>query len=591
MWSSRFFWKLFLVYAGISLFLTAGSIGFVSHWQEAFARQQVDQRLRISTMLFREIVESSFPAEPSIELQHRVTDLAKKTGTRATLVAMDGTVMADSEQMTLADVKKMENHKERIELVQASKQGEGSSRRMSATLDIPMQYFALRIDRDNHPVGMIRIAVSVQDIEQEMAWIRRQVWTIAGISCLLTLVLTYWLVGHIVQPIGVLTQAAEAMTSGDYSQQVFLPYRDELGTLAEAFNRMSRAMSKRETQLRERSHQLVSVLEGMTEGVVAVDSDERILFANPSASKLLGVDLPHAVGRPLLEMVRQNSIHQAVSLVLSSGQPFHSEISLMHAGKSCVTLFVAPLSEQPEPGALLVLHDISDLRRLELLRQEFVANVSHELKTPLSSIKAYAETLREGAIYDPKINVSFISRIEEQTDRLHMLIQDLLSLARIESGKEAFDIVRVKVRDVVEASLEHHRATAESKQINLIQDEQSPDLEVMADAEGLREILDNLVDNGLKYTPPDGSVTVSWRRENNYAIIRVTDTGIGIPPEYHERLFERFFRVDKARSRELGGTGLGLSIVKHLAQSFGGSVSVESTPQAGSTFSVRLPAK
>jgi two-component system phosphate regulon sensor histidine kinase PhoR len=242
---------------------------------------------------------------------------------------------------------------------------------------------------------------------------------------------------------------------------------------------------------------------------------------------------------------------------------------------------------------VLVMHETTELRRLESLRRDFVANVSHELKTPLSSIKAYAETLRNGALGDRETSMTFIERIQEQAERLHHLIQDTLSLARIESGQEVFEIESVSVQEVVEACFDRHRPAADAKRIQLVAEPEQPGCFVRADKEGVQEILDNLVDNAIKYTLADGKIAVRWRtipsQTGGMATIEVQDTGIGISAEELPRVFERFYRVDKARSRELGGTGLGLAIVKHLAQSFGGTVSATSEAGRGSTFRIAIP--
>jgi two-component system, OmpR family, phosphate regulon sensor histidine kinase PhoR len=232
---------------------------------------------------------------------------------------------------------------------------------------------------------------------------------------------------------------------------------------------------------------------------------------------------------------------------------------------------------------------VTDLRRLENLRKEFVANVSHELKTPLASIKAYAETLRLGAIHDAEHCLGFIERIEEQAERLHQLILDLLQLARVEAGKEVFDFRDVSLDHLARECLEQFAPAAAARTTSLEIAPEGPPLLVHADEEGLRTILQNLIDNALKYTPPGGRVRVFWRREGGHAVISVQDTGIGIATRDLARIFERFFRVDKARSREMGGTGLGLSIVKHLAQALGGDVAVESQEGVGSTFRVKIP--
>ena len=288
-----------------------------------------------------------------------------------------------------------------------------------------------------------------------------------------------------------------------------------------------------------------------------------------------------ARGRPLLATIRNETLHRSVKQSMAARDVVNAQIDLIGPTSGTLAVHATPLPGDPCPGVVLVLYDMTELRRLESLRQEFVANVSHELKTPLSSIKAYAETLREGAINDPEHNLEFVQRIEDQADRLHELILDLISLARIESGQRTYEVEDVDVEPVVEACLEHHRPSAEAQQLSLQAEPPTDPVVVRADDEALRQILDNLVNNAIKYTPAAGHVRVGWRADGRSALIEVSDTGIGVSPEDQPRLFERFFRVDKARSRELGGTGLGLSIVKHLAQFFGGSVGVRSTPGQG----------
>jgi two-component system phosphate regulon sensor histidine kinase PhoR len=352
----------------------------------------------------------------------------------------------------------------------------------------------------------------------------------------------------------------------------------------------------------------------MIEGVIAVDPRQRIVLANEAAGRLFGFGPAEVEGRTLLEVVRNHALHASVTAGLATGEPQRLETNRAGAQQLHVDIHVQPLPGEPCPGVVLVIHDTTELRRLESIRRDFVANVSHELKTPLSSIKAYTETLRDGPEIDAETNQKFLGRIEEQADRLHHLIMDMLMLARIESDHQAFEITSVDVPEAVRACLEAQRPAAEAKRITLAVDTNGhhagTPARVRADREGLREILDNLVDNAIKYTPEGGKVTVAWRSEERGAseepspkplppsafppppstlLLSVTDTGIGIKPADQERVFERFYRVDKARSREMGGTGLGLSIVKHLAQSFGGRVWVESTPGQGSTFTIELP--
>jgi two-component system phosphate regulon sensor histidine kinase PhoR len=252
-------------------------------------------------------------------------------------------------------------------------------------------------------------------------------------------------------------------------------------------------------------------------------------------------------------------------------------------------LLATRLPGAPCPGVVIVLHDVTELRRLENVRRDFAANVSHELKTPLAAIKAYAETLRLGAINDSQHNLDFVERIEDQANRLHQLILDLLQLARVETGKEAFEFAAVPVSDAVADCIAQHADAAASAGVSLAAESSTDDIKVWADFDGVQTILDNLVTNAIKYTREGGQVTLCWRRDGQFAEIDVADTGIGIAIQDQRRVFERFYRVDRARSRELGGTGLGLAIVKHLAQAFGGDVGLTSELDKGSTFRVRLP--
>jgi two-component system phosphate regulon sensor histidine kinase PhoR len=373
--------------------------------------------------------------------------------------------------------------------------------------------------------------------------------------------------------------------------------RGPVGGLARAFDETAAALQARITRLEQDRQQLRAVLSGMSEGVVAVDARRRLLFANASADKLFGL-APGSVGRLVPELIRSPQVQEAVDATLAGTGPYRGEIAIgrreahLWSQPRVLSVHGTPLPGSPATGAVLVFHDVTDLRRLERMRQEFVANVSHELKTPLASIKAYTETLLDWALHDEAVNVRFLRGIEEQADRLNQLILDLLCLARLESGQEVYQHGPLALGPVVGACVESQRDRAAAKSQSLDLDLGPVDGEtlVVADEEAVRQILDNLIDNALKYTPEGGRVRVSCRAEGDAALaVEVADTGIGIPRDDLPRVFERFYRVDKARSRELGGTGLGLAIVKHLVQSIGGQVTVDSRLGAGSKFTVLLP--
>ncbi len=417
------------------------------------------------------------------------------------------------------------------------------------------------------------------------------VWTTAGATALASVLLTFYLSRRITRPLRELTEGAARIAAGAHGHKVYAAGRDEVGKLAETFNHMSTRLATQFAQLEEDRQQLRAILSGMVEGVVALDAGQRVLFANERAVELFEVPSAQAVvGRKLWEVIRQRSLLDLVERAVAEDRPLSEELTWNGRGERTFKVHVARLEGPIAKGAVLVLHDTTDLRRLERVRQEFVANVSHELKTPLSVIQACVETLLDGAIDDPQFRGPFLQRIAEQGHRLYALILDLLSLARIESGEEVFHLQEVSVGEAVRECLDRHHARAEGKKQTLLATPPADGADaVWADEEAMGQILDNLVDNALKYTPEGGRIEVRWRGEDGRVLIEVQDTGSGIPTRDLPRVFERFYRVDKARSRELGGTGLGLSIVKHVVQAMHGNVWAESPPGQGATFFVRLP--
>jgi two-component system phosphate regulon sensor histidine kinase PhoR len=388
-----------------------------------------------------------------------------------------------------------------------------------------------------------------------------------------------------------LRDAAEVLrwlAAGKFGHKLYAGGSPALADLARATNAAAESIAERIGRLEDDRRQLSAVLEGMVEGVVAIDGRQTVLFANDRAGRLLNFDPPQAVGRPFWEVVRSRRLQQIVADSLTGPDPVREELEWPGPPLRRLALYVSRLGG-PHHGAVVVIHDVTDLRRLEQVRQEFVANVSHELKTPLAVIKASVETLIAGAADDADARDGFLAQINEQSDRLHNLILDLLNLARIESGVAAPEVRPVALAGVVERCVARHRARAVSKGLRLEALPPAEPVAVLADDEALDTVLENLVDNAVKYTAA-GRVDVRWQAVDGTARLEVEDSGVGIPERDLPRLFERFYRVDKARSRELGGTGLGLSIVKHLVQSMGGDVTVRSTPGRGSVFVVQLPA-
>ena len=384
------------------------------------------------------------------------------------------------------------------------------------------------------------------------------------------------------------------------ARQILIDVWGPVGRLIGVFNEAAPAIQGRIDRLEEDRQQLRVVLGAMAEAVIAVDARRRLLFANTSADALFGLDAT-SVSRLVPELIRSPQVQSAVDETLRLHHPdaYQGEVAfpLREAALRGPSRILSvrgtpfPLPGNPPSGAVLVFHDVTDLRRLERMRQDFVANASHELKTPLASIKAYTETLIDWALHDETVNLRFLERIDEQVDRLNQLILDMLSLARLDSSQEFFEHGPLSLIPALESCLEGHRGRAEAKDLSLTFDAGNLDGEtlVLADEEAIWQIFDNLIDNAIKYTPLGGKVRVACSLAADMVSVDVADTGIGIPRDELPRIFERFYRVDKARSRELGGTGLGLSIVKHLISSIGGQISVTSRPGSGSRFTVKIP--
>jgi two-component system phosphate regulon sensor histidine kinase PhoR len=581
MWRSRIFWRLFATYSTLQV-LGLALVGWLLLQRvERRLLNDIRQGLEMKTVLVRDLVTAP-PTAPETRAD-QVRRLAAETHTRITLIAADGTVLADSE----ARPEQMDNHLGRPEVREAEATGTGMSSRFSDTVAEPLMYVARRLDQG--PVRYVRLGLPLAAVTAEVRWLRGAAWTAAVGSLVVTLLLSLALARRLSAPLVELADAAHSVAQGEYGQRVPVASTDEVGNLAAAFNDMSQACAAHIAQMEQDRQQLRAIFRSMVEGVLVIDPEQRIRFFNDAASRLLNLPPGLLTQRKLWEVVRHRQLGEAVERILVADEPYHAELEWHGPDRKFLTVHGSRLPGSRQRGAVLVFHDLTHLRKLERVRQDFFANVSHELKTPLAAISATAETLLDGALRDPEHNVRFLERIRENAERLHRLVQDLLALGRIEAGEAALDVQPIALAHAVEACVARHEARAAAKRLRL---EQSPPLEPVttrADEEALAEILDNLVDNAIKYTPEDGHVTLRWFSQDGRAVLQVEDSGIGIPAKDLARIFERFYRVDKARSRQLGGTGLGLSIVKHLTQALGGSVEAVSVPGSGSTFTVRLP--
>ncbi len=392
------------------------------------------------------------------------------------------------------------------------------------------------------------------------------------------------------QPLAEIGDAAQRIAEGDWEAEVRHPTGDEIGDLAVALNRISRTIREKVYQLAESKGRLEAVLANMESGVILFDRAGRISLVNPSAERILGIRETEVTGHSHVEVLKNYPLSQIIDEVLMARKPLGGEISLIYPAELILQVHAAPVfGEGPEPrGVVLVLHDISEIRHLERVRAEFVANVSHELKTPVTAVKGFAETLLEGALYNPRACEEFVTIIGEEAERLHRLINDLLSLSRIESKELKLQPKPLDLGPEIKRIVENLKPRFQKKELVLSVVAPSQPVVALVDRDRLEQVLLNLLENSLMYTP-SGGAEVSLQDETDLVVVSVKDTGIGIPREDLPRIFERFYRVDRARSRKLGGTGLGLAIVKHIVEAQGGRVWVESEVGKGSTFSFTLP--
>jgi two-component system phosphate regulon sensor histidine kinase PhoR len=525
------------------------------------------------------------PGEPG--LQGRAQRYARILGARVTVIDADGTVVAESDRES---VREIENHAGRPEVRRALAGEIGSDVRRSATVGRDLLYVAVPLEREGRRPAVLRLALPTHDVDEARALVRRTVAGGAGLAICAAVVIGLFVSRRVARPLRGMEDAARRMAEGDLAQTVPVAGTDEIAALGVALNRTAVALREKIERLGGEQAKVRTILDGMTEGVVALDDRGRLLLLNPAARAMFGIENGVAEGRSFLEVVRQKGLLDLVEEVRSSGAPVRHELELGPPVNRVVAARGAPLGLEPDAaGVLLVLHDVTELRRLERVRSEFVANVSHELRTPLTCIKGYLETLLDGALDDRAHARRFLEVAGTHAERLDRLIDDLLELSNIESGRVTLAPARLDLGDVVAGVAAMFEGQTALKRQTL-ERAVPPGVAVRADRDRLVQILVNLVDNAVKFTPDGGQVRIeAGAGPGGRVDVRVRDTGIGIPSTDLPRITERFYRVDKTRSREIGGTGLGLAIVKHLVQAHGGELHVESALGHGTTVSFTLP--
>ena len=527
---------------------------------------------------------SATQTEDSAKLRDWVTKMAA-SGVRVTVIAADGLVLADSQ----SDPSTMENHAGRPEIKDAFAGGAGQSIRHSVTINRDLLYYAVRLSAADVSPVVLRFALPLQTVDEEILAFRRRLWLASLIMLFVTGTASLLISRSFSARVERLQMFSQRVAEGDFRPIEADRSGDALEALAASLNESAARLDRSIRTLTDERNLSAAILGSMVEGVAVVNANERLLFANQGFAAILELDTPPQSGSALVEIVRQTELLEAVRQVLQGERRVEAEIVTGTLRQHFFAVTVASVRAAENSGAVIVLHDVTDLRNLERVRRDFVANVSHEFRTPLTAIQGFSETLLAGAINDPENRVKFLEIIQEHSRRLARLTEDLLMLSKMDADRLDLEIRRLSVSQFVESCVESAQRPAAEKDLRISVNLQDRLPDIAADRRRLAEVLQNLLDNATQYTPSGGQIMVSASSDGNEVKITVSDTGIGIPQVDQPRIFERFYRVDVARSREVGGTGLGLSIAKHLVEVHGGRIWVESEIGQGSQFHFTVP--
>jgi two-component system phosphate regulon sensor histidine kinase PhoR len=582
--SSRFFRRIFVPY--LLLICTATVVvgallalrvreSYLAKARETLARQAV---------LISDLLGADLTSGNSTSIESQARRLGGMLQCRVTIIEDDGKVIGDNE----ADPAQMENHRQRGEVVRADADGDGFEERYSKTLNQQLMYCAHKVVTTDGKVHFVRLSMHISDLNHQLNLLYGALATVVVVAAGAGGILSFYVARRGAAPVVELSEFAQALARGELHRRLLPVEGGEISQLAGTLNTMAESVGRFMEQTAKDRAELLAMLGSMSEGVIGTDTRQRVVVVNERAGELLSFEAGSAQGKMLWEVVRDKAILKAATEVLTSGDRKAFQISPAAGTYLEITACTYPTGETPQ-GLILVAHDTSQSVRYQELRKEFVANVSHELRTPLTVIKGFTETLRDGAMGDPVNGPKFLATIEKHVDQLTNLVSDLLELSRLESLPDlpnvvAFDVGAVtrRVTDLLVSAAQRRRQSLHVEVARHIP-------RLVGNPDYVERAISNLIDNAIKYTPEGGEIGVSVSMEPEYVVIEVSDNGLGIPAEDLARVFERFYRVDRSRSREMGGTGLGLSIVKHVAQSHGGTIEVSSTPGKGSRFRLRLP--
>ncbi len=584
----RLLWQLYPSYLLITLIsLLAVSLFASSAFREFFLERTAADLKSRAYLLEKQVGNYIVPLD-GMSVDSICKSAGRQSSTRITVILPSGKVVGDSEEAP----ESMDNHANRFEVAEALLGNLGTSNRYSSTLRQDMMYLAIPLEKNNEVIAVLRTSIPVTSIYDELKSIQIKIVFGYLVIALFAAGISLFISKRISRPIEEMKKGAEQFACGDLAYRMPAPDTQEMGGLAEAMNQMAAHLDDRiKTAIKQRN-ELEAVLSSMKEGVIAIDRDEKIISINQAAARMFKRNSSDLEQRSIQEVIRNSELQKIIKKAISSGEHSEGDVVLYQDKEIILNVQTTSLLDENKKfiGIIVVLNDVTRLRRLENMRKEFVSNVSHEIKTPLTAIKGFVETLSHGAMDNPDEAKRFLNIIEKHVNRLVSIIEDLMHLSVIEQRdkSEGIKLEKGHIRSVIKTAIQVCQTKAEAKKIkvNLICHE---DISAKIDTQLLEQAVVNLLDNAIKYSKEGGLVQVEAIIADTEVCISFKDHGIGIPKEHLPRLFERFYRVDKARSRKLGGTGLGLAIVKHIVQTHGGYVTVESEPGEGSNFIIHLP--
>jgi two-component system phosphate regulon sensor histidine kinase PhoR len=579
-------WKLFLTYIIIIITFTISiellaTFHLRNYYIDHLASDLESTANLIKDFLYQDITENNL-----FQLKSKTEALGKEIKTRITIIDTKGRVLSDSEESST----QMDTHSDRPEIKEALLGKTGKSIRYSFTLEINMLYIAIPMVKDNQILSIVRLALPLTEVSKNIAYLRQIIFSSTIISLLIASLISLIISLNITRPIKEMTEISQRISKGDFSKKLEIRSQDEIGQLSLALNQMSEDLENKIKIISEDKNKMEIILSSVIEGIAAIDQKGKFILCNDAFEKIINLSQIKVLGRFHWEIIRNNQLNELLKETIHQGQTSTQEITILFPQEKIFFASSTPLGEKENIwGAVVVLNDITQIKRLEKMREEFVANVSHELRTPLTSIQGFIETLKDGAIKDPEKTQHFLKIIEKQSNRLNNLVEDILKLSKIESQEIVVNLQSTNLKDLLDKVIAEFKEKIILKkiQININISPQFPLLKV--DPEQIELALGNLLDNAIKYTPEKGEISISFLEREKDIYLEITDNGIGISQEHLPRIFERFYRVNKDRSRDLGGTGLGLAIVKHIVKVHKGTIGVDSNPGKGSKFFIILP--